>query len=146
MDNNHHTSFFLNKKDIDAMCTTAPMGGKNLLEPLKSIAIERGLPFKILEDHQVVNDAEVHLDEGDLWYCLEGEVTFVYGGALVEPRVKVRKDGTEDVSEQLGKEISGGTEAILKSGDWLWIPAGQPHQHSCAGTARLMIIKIPVKS
>lgn len=141
--NNHRSSFFLKKEDINAICATAPIAGKNLLEPLKSTAIERGLPFKILEDHQVVNDAEVHVHEGDLWYCLEGEVTFIYGGVLVEPQVKVRKDGTKDASEQFSKEIFGGTEVVLKPGDWLWIPAGEPHQHSCPDTARLMIIKIP---
>ena len=35
---------------------------------------------------------------------------------------------------------------ILKQGDWLWIPAGEPHQHSATGTARLVIIKIPSKT
>lgn len=145
MDNNNRISFLLKKKDVDAMCTTISIAGKNLLEPLKSMAIEYALPFKILEDHHVINDAEVHLHEGDLWCCLEGEVKFVYGGTLVEPQVKVRKDGTKDANEQFGKEISGGTEVVVTPGDWLWIPAGEPHQHSCTGTARLMIIKIPVR-
>ena len=142
---NLHTSFLLKKKDIDVVCATPPITGKNLLEPLKSMAIEHGLPFKILEDHQVSNDAEVHLREGDLWYCLEGEASFVYGGALVEPQIKIRKDGTKDENELFAKEISGGTEVMMTSGDWLWIPAGQAHQHSCAGTARFMIIKIPLQ-
>lgn len=143
MNDNHPTSFFLSKKDISAMCATVPIAGKNLLEPLKSMAVKHDLPFKILEDHQIVNDAEVHVREGDLWYCIEGEARFIYGGALVEPQIKVRKDGTRDVNELFAKEISGGTEVVVTSGDWLWIPAGQPHQHSCVGTARFMIIKIP---
>ncbi len=142
--NDRGSAFLLKKEDVDVIRAATPIGGKNLLEPLKSMAIKHSLPFKILEDHQIVNDAEVHIHQGDLWYCLEGEVKFIYGGALVEPRVKVRKDGTEDASEQFGKKISGGTETVLKPGDWLWIPAGEPHQHSCAGTARLMIIKVPV--
>ncbi|MEK7082701.1 MAG: hypothetical protein AAB972_00895, partial [Patescibacteria group bacterium] len=108
--NNHHASFFLRKKDIDIMCATPPVKGKNLLEPLKSMAITHGLPFKILEDHQVSNDAEVHLNENDLWCCLEGEALFVYGGVLVDPQIKVRKDGTKDENELFAKEISGGTE------------------------------------
>ncbi|MDZ4285450.1 MAG: cupin domain-containing protein, partial [Candidatus Sungbacteria bacterium] len=102
-----------------------------------------GLPFKILEDHQTVNEAEIHRIEGDLWCSLQGEVTFTHGGELVEPRARVRKDGTTDENELIAKEISGGTEVVMKPGDWLWIPAGTAHQHSCTGTARLMIIKIP---
>jgi len=146
MDNKDHAlAFLLKKEDIEAICGSAPIGGKSLLEPLKSKASDHGLPFKILEDHRVINEAEVHVDQGDLWYCLEGNSIFIYGGAMVEPRVKVRKDGTEDKTELFAKEISGGTTVILKPGDWLWIPAGEPHQHSCPDTARLMIIKIPVK-
>lgn len=146
MDNNDDTSaFLLKKEDIEAMCVKAPIKGRSLLEPLQSTASKRGLPLKILEDHQVVNEAEVHVSQGDLWYCLEGSPTFIYGGAMVDPQVKVRKDGIKDTNELLAKEIFGGTTVVLKPGDWLWIPAGQPHQHSCTDTARLMIIKIPVK-
>lgn len=143
MNNKERTSaFLLKKEDIETICATAPIGGKNLLEPLKSKADTHGLPFKILEDHKVVNEAEVHVNQGDLWCCIEGNPTFVYGGAMVEPRVKIRKDGTKDTNELFAKEISGGTTIVLKPGDWLWIPAGEPHQHSCPDTARLIIIKI----
>ncbi len=137
-------AFTLKKEEIEKiLSSTAPSQGKSMLEPLKTLALEQSLPFKILEDHETVNEAEIHRLEGDLWCSFEGEVTFTYGGELVEPRVKVRKDGTTDENELLAKEIFGGTEVVLKPGDWLWIPAGTAHQHSCAGTARLMIIKIP---
>ena len=130
--------FLVKKELIDQTLKTGAQPGKNLLEPLKFLATENKLPFKILEDKDVVNEAEVHKTEGDLWYCLEGEVKFIYGGELVEPReVKT--------NELKAGGIKGGSEIILKPGDWFWIPAGQPHQHSCSGTARLMIIKIPQK-
>lgn len=119
--------------------------GKRLLEPLKSRALAEQLPINILEDTKVSNEAEVHRHEGDLWYCIEGEVTFVYGGELVEPWAKQLPDGGTDDYEIKAKEITNGTEAVLKPGDWLWIPAGQPHLHKTAGTARLVIIKIPAK-
>lgn len=132
------------KEEIDKTLASQPMRGKKLLEPLKSFAAVNKLPLNILEDSEVLdNEAEIHKHEGDLWQCLEGEVKFIYGGELVEPYFKKLPDGSEDKREVKAKEIRGGEEAILKPGDWLWIPAGQPHQHFCEKTARLAIIKIP---
>src|SRR3989344_2639985 len=71
-----------------------PGQGKRLLEPLKALAQASGLPMNILEDHEVSNEAEVHRHEGDLWYCLEGEATFVYGGRMVNPETRIRPDGS----------------------------------------------------
>lgn len=123
-----------------------PTVGKKLLEPLKSFSVANKLPLNILEDVGVLNnEAEVHKHEGDLWLCLEGEVKFIYGGELVDPWMKKLSDGITDDRELRAKEIRDGTESVLKPGDWLWIPAGQPHKHTCAGIARLAIIKIPVK-
>ena len=123
------------KEEIDKTLATAPTQGKKLLEPLKSLAGGNKLPFNILEDKEVLNnEAEVHKHEGDLWLCFEGEVKFIYGGEMVDPWVKKNTDGTENPNEIKAKEIKNGTETVLKTGDWLWIPAGQPHQHNCSGT------------
>lgn len=125
---------------INETLATAPVQGKRLLDPLRSFT--KGVaPFNILEDVNVSNDAEVHRYEADLWGCLEGEVTFVVGGALVNPWAEKLADGTENTRELKAKEIRDGTELVLKPGDWLYIPAGQPHSHR--GTGRLIIIKIP---
>lgn len=132
------------KKMIEESLGVAPKTGKRLLEPLKSFAEDRGLPVKILEDTAVVNDAEVHTEEGDLWMCLEGSAEFTYGGELVEPWYKENPDGTKDLCEQKAKSIRGGAAAVLEAGDWLWIPAGAPHQHRARGTARFAIVKIPM--
>lgn len=102
-----------------------------------------GTPVAVLEDKEILNDAEVHKTEGDLWLCLEGEVTFICGGELVDPRFSKDKDGKDKVNELRAKEINGGAEIVLKPGDWLWIPPGEPHLHKTSGTARLVIIKIP---
>lgn len=136
---------YVRKEEIEATLATPAAQGKRLLEPLKSRAIAEKIPFNILEDKEVSNEAEVHRHEGDLWHCLEGEVAFVYGGRMVNPWAKKLPDGRVDDLEIKAKEISGGTEIVLKSGDWLWIPAGQPHSHRADGTARLAIIKIPAK-
>ncbi len=137
------TSTFVSKQQIDETLATAPTPGKKLLEPFKTFSKEHNLPFNILEDKEISNDPEIHMHEADLWYCLEGEVTFVHGGTMVEPFFKKKPDGTENPNEIGAKSIQGGTEVVMHPGDWLWIPAGEPHQHICSVLTRLMIIKIP---
>ena len=137
---------FAPKSLIDETLLTPASPGKRLLEPLKTFAAANGLPFNLLEDMEISNEAEAHRHGGDLWYCIEGEVTFVYGGKMVAPWAKNLPDGGTDDREIKAKEISEGTEVIMRSGDWLWIPAGQPHLHKTNGTARLVIVKIPAET
>lgn len=133
------------KKDLIAETLKAKAKqGKGLVEPFCSFALEHKLPFKILEDKEATNDAEVHKKEGDLWYCLQGETQFIYGGELVNPKMVVN-NGVVNENELKAKEILGGTSVVLSPGDWLWIPAGQPHVHHCQKTSRLIIIKIPTQ-
>ena len=117
-----------------------PRDGKHLLEPLKSFAASSGFPVNILEDRKITNEAEIHENEGDLWYCLKGEVTFVCGGVLESQKAHPTKSG-----EWSGSGIKGGEDYVLHPGDWLWIPPGEPHLHKTDGIARLAIIKIPKK-
>lgn len=131
--------------EISKTLSQEPVQGKRLLDPLKARALAEKLPLNILEDKEVSNEAEVHRHEGDLWHCLEGEVTFAYGGEMVNPLAKQLPDGGTDDREIKAKEIQNGIEAVLKPGDWLWIPAGQPHSHRTDSTARLVIIKIPAR-
>src|SRR3989344_2863187 len=132
------------KEIIEETLRAESKQGKGLVEPLKSLAAEKNLPFKILEDKEVVNEAEVHRHEGDLWQCLEGEAVFTLGGELVDPYEVKRRDGVSDSRELKAKKIQGGTNTVLKSGDYLWIPPGVPHVHNVpTGVARLVIIKIP---
>ncbi|MDP3772321.1 MAG: hypothetical protein Q8Q94_03035 [bacterium] len=130
------------KSEIDAALAQSPAEGKRMLEPIRTLTTAAGMPLNILEDSHTNNLAEVHRTISDLWLCLEGEATFIHGGALVEPRVK-EKNGVRNENELLAASIHGGTETIMHPGDWLWIPAGTPHQHQAIGTARLAIIKIP---
>lgn len=134
----------MRREQIDEVLAANPKEGKTVIEPFRTFAREKGLPFVILEDsHALSNEAELHKTNGDLWFCLEGEAEFTYGGKMVNPQVKVRKDGTRDENELLAHKIDGGTEIKMKQGDWLWIPAGVPHQHRSQGVARFVVIKIP---
>ncbi|MDP3935321.1 MAG: hypothetical protein Q8Q46_03855 [Candidatus Giovannonibacteria bacterium] len=128
------------KAEIDKTLSQKSVLGKHQLEPLKSLFLGGKIPFGIIEDYKISDtEAEVHKHEGDLWFCLEGEVEFIYGGELVEPWVREGSDG----NELGGKGIKDGTKIILKKGDWLWIPHGQPHMHWAPKKARMAIIKIP---
>ena len=139
-------SIHISKSAIEEMLKAAPVKGKRNLEPLKSFAAEHGLPLNLLEDAEVLdNKAEVHLAEGDLWLGLEGETTFIVGGEMMEPYFSRGKDGAENEREIRAVEIKGGETIVLKPGDWLWIPAGEPHRHFCDKVSRLAIIKIPKK-
>ena len=140
----HENSFvYIPKSLIAETLAAVPGQGKNLLEPLKSIALAQGLPVKIIELGDHTNVPEVHTYLGDLWCGIEGTVTFFIGGAMIEPHTRVAPDGMLDETEIRAKAIEGAKEIIVGPGDWLWIPAGMPHQHVTKGTARLVIIKIP---
>ena len=142
---NTNKCVYIKKSVIDETLNTSYSESpvKKLLEPLRALSLEGKVPLNILEDVNINNEAEIHKHEADLWLCLDGEVTFIYGGEMVDPWVKKNADGSTDDREWKAKEIKGGTEVILKPGDWLWIPAGEPHQHKTTGKARLAIIKIP---
>lgn len=140
---NTRTCVLVRKGQVDETLRAVPTQGKHSLEPFAAFAKAHGLPFTILEDTDVTdNDAEVHTEEADLWLCLEGNPTFIYGGTLVNPWEKKLPDGTTDPRQLKAKEIRGGEEAVLHPGDWLFIPAGTPHTHRSKGTARLVIIKL----
>ncbi len=137
----------ISASEIVKTCASQPLRGKRLLEPLKSISSTHHIPLNILEDVEITEtEAEVHLNEADLWFGLEGEVTFICGGTLVRPTLRKNANGTENPNELKGEDIVGGKEIIVRSGDWLWIPAGQPHKHICNGVGRVIIIKIPQQS
>lgn len=141
----NNNAVLIRKKYIDDMLIENPVEGKRLLEPLKTFAAERQLPFNILENREISNAPEIHMHEADLWHCLEGEVKFVCGGEMISPHFQKNPDGTENKNEITGKEIKEGEEVTLHSGDWLYIKAGEVHQHGSKGTARMIIIKIPKK-
>lgn len=118
--------------------------GKTVLEPFKSLMKSQGAPFVIVEDaHVSDNVAEVHMREADVWMCLEGEAWFKVGGELLDP-VPAMKNGVSNPDELRSKDIRDAESLVLKPGDWLWVPAGVPHQHGCQQVARLMVMKIPL--
>src|SRR5262245_15390190 len=63
---------------------------------------------------------EVHDKETDVLYILEGEATFVFGGAMVGGKLSRPE-------QWLGTDITGGETHKVAKGDVFVIPAGIPH-------------------
>ena len=64
--------------------------------------------------------AEVHTWDTDVIYVLEGEATFVTGGAVVDPK-------TIEPGELRGAAIEGGETRKLVKGDVITVANGTPH-------------------
>ena len=63
---------------------------------------------------------EIHANEADLFYVVEGRSTQVLGGEVV--------GGKETGPGQIrGSKIDGGQTYQLGKGDVMWVPAGMPH-------------------
>ena len=63
---------------------------------------------------------EIHANEADLFYVVEGRATQVLGGDVI--------GGKETGPGQIrGSKIDGGQTYQLGKGDVMWVPAGMPH-------------------
>ena len=64
--------------------------------------------------------AEVHANEADLFYVIEGRATQVLGGSVI--------GGKQTAPGQIrGAKTEGGQTYQLGKGDVMWVPAGMPH-------------------
>jgi glc operon protein GlcG len=64
--------------------------------------------------------AEIHLNDTDIIYVLDGTATFVTGGTVAE--------GKNIAADEIrGASITGGETRQLKKGDVIIVPAGTPH-------------------
>jgi mannose-6-phosphate isomerase-like protein (cupin superfamily) len=74
------------------------------------ILLRRTLPGK----------AEVHTEETDIWYVIDGGCILVTGGSLIDAK-------QESPGQIRGSGISGGEEQKIGKGDFIRIPNGVPH-------------------
>lgn len=80
--------------------------------------------------------AEVHLQETDIIYVIEGTTTFVTGGRVVNPR-------HTGVDEVRGDSIEGGETRTLRRGDVVVVPGGTPHWFSRVdGPVQYYVVKV----
>lgn len=92
-----------------------------------SAAFVKGMPlletmgYKIhASRRETQGQAEVHARDTDIIYVLDGSVTFVTGGTVVDPKVV----GQDEIR---GARLEGGTLHALNKGDVIVVPAGTPH-------------------
>ncbi|MDH4063088.1 MAG: heme-binding protein [Acidobacteriota bacterium] len=80
--------------------------------------------YKIHASRRVeAGQAEVHTRDTDIIYVLDGSVTFVTGGTVVDPH----ETGPDEIR---GLRLEGGTARALSKGDVMVVPAGTPHWFS----------------
>jgi glc operon protein GlcG len=93
-------------------------------------AFAKGMPLLETSDYKIhasrrveAGQAEVHTRDTDIIYVLEGSVTFVTGGTVVDPK----STGPDEIR---GSRVEGGTARALNKGDVMVVPAGVPHWFS----------------
>jgi mannose-6-phosphate isomerase-like protein (cupin superfamily) len=93
--------------------------------------------FKILAGRRVAaGSVEVHTQDTDIFYVLEGSATFVTGGTVVEPT-------TTGPGEIRGKAVTGGVPRHLTKGDVIIIPKNVPHWFTeVSGTFLYYVVKV----
>ena len=82
--------------------------------------------------------AEFHLNVADVFFVLSGEATLISGGSIVNPQ------GSGEIR---GDSITGGTPAVMRKGEIVYVPPATPHQVKIkSGVAFLyVVVKIPRK-
>ena len=77
--------------------------------------------FKVLAGRRVTGgNVEVHTQDTDIFYVVEGSATFVTGGTIADST-------TTAPGEIRGKATTGGVPHHLTKGDVIVIPKGIPH-------------------
>jgi len=77
--------------------------------------------FKVLAlRREAPGEVEIHDQDTDIFYVIEGSAKFVTGGKVIEPR-------PTGAGEVRAKSVVGGEERQLMKGDVLVIPNGVPH-------------------
>jgi quercetin dioxygenase-like cupin family protein len=80
-----------------------------------------GQEYRVLGAHREKGgNIELHVNDADIFYIVEGEGTIIIGGTVVGQ--KELRPG-----EMTGSDIKAGQTYRLKKGDVMVIPAGVPH-------------------
>ena len=99
----------------------AKLGGDR---PSASVRVFSIAPYTVNVEHRMnqPQTASIHETDAELFYVIDGSVTFVTGGKLVGE--------TRNGTNLSGKSIEGGTPHKLNKGDFIIVPAGVAHWFS----------------
>ena len=80
--------------------------------------------------------AAAHADRAELFYVIDGAGTMLTGGTIT--------DGKQTGVNTQGTTITGGTRIVFKTGDFIMVPAGVPHQFvDLKAPVRVMSMYLP---
>jgi glc operon protein GlcG len=80
--------------------------------------------------------AEIHTEDTDVIYVLEGSATFVTGGAVVDPK-------TIGPGEIRGAAVRNGETRMISKGDVIVVPNGVPHWfEKVSGPLNYYVVKV----
>ena len=82
--------------------------------------------------------AASHADRAELFYVIDGAGTMLTGGTIT--------DGKQTGVNTQGTTIAGGTRIVFKTGDFIMVPSGVPHQFvDLKAPVRVMSMYLPNK-
>jgi mannose-6-phosphate isomerase-like protein (cupin superfamily) len=97
-------------------------------------------PYNVgVEQRQpVAQGAAAHADRAELFYVINGSGTMLTGGTI--------SDGKQSGANTQGTTITGGTRIDFKTGDFIMVPSGVPHQFvDLKGPVQVMSMYLPNK-
>jgi mannose-6-phosphate isomerase-like protein (cupin superfamily) len=130
---------FTGSTDVAAMIAKAKNERKpdqaNFIQPLLQAA-----PYTVNLEYRVKGvdtNPNVHEQEAELFYVIEGGGTLPTGG-------KLRDEKRTNATNRTGTGIDGGTSRTIAKGDFFLVPENTPHGFTdTAGTLVVMSIHIP---
>jgi quercetin dioxygenase-like cupin family protein len=104
--------------------------------PSASVRVFSIAPYTVNVEHRTnqPQTASIHEADAELFYVIDGSVTFMTGGKLVGE--------TRNGSNLSGKSTEGGTPHKLSKGDFIIVPAGVAHWFSQYDTPSTNIISM----
>jgi len=109
---------YFSGKQMDADLYKLPLN--NIGEAEIDLIEHTGEHAAILLRRTAPGKAEVHANQADIWYVIDGGCVFVTGGSVVG----AASSGSGEIR---GSGISGGEERTVAKGDFIRVPAGVPH-------------------
>jgi hypothetical protein len=103
-----------------------------------SQTIVKAAPYEVTLDYRTHGGtSSLHEKQAELIFVMEGKMTFVIGGTMVEPK-------NTNADNFAGTGIKGGVPRQMAKGDWVMVPQNTPHWISATeGELILIALHMP---